>query len=897
MVSPQEKGALWHAESAARVAERLEASSGSGLTREEASARLARHGPNRLRRRPPKPAWKLFLEQFRSLLIVVLLVASALAAVIGDIKDAVVILVVVLLNAFLGFLQEHRAEAAVAALKRMLVGKARVRREGVVEEIDIEQIVPGDVVLIEGGDRIPADGRVVASHGVEVNESALTGESHAVEKRAEDVLAEDTPLAERSNFVFMNTVATRGRLELLVTETGMETQMGKLAGMLEEAGPGATPLQVELDRLGKRLALIAVAVVSVVLTIDVLRGEPLLKEVMDAIALAVAAIPEGLPAVVTVTLALGMQRMARSRAIVKKLSAVETLGCTTVICSDKTGTLTMNQMTARAIWFRGRRLSVSGESYGAQGEIQGAESMDLGPLVLPAALCNEAQIRDGALVGDPTEGALLGVALKAGVDLRELAARLPRIDELPFDSATKLMATFHRDSERVLVLVKGAPDVLLERSSHVLGEGGTELLDDRGRRAIAEELERMAGQAMRVLAVAERSIEGEDLEPGSAARYVDGLTFVGLIGIIDPPRPEARAAVARCVRAGVGVKMITGDQKATAQAIAAEIGIVGQALTGPEIDAMSDQELARAAQRAGVFARVSPEHKLRIVRALQVDGHVVAMTGDGVNDAPAVKTADIGVAMGRTGTEVTKEAAAMVLADDNFATIVGAVEEGRTIYDNIVKFVRFQLSTNIGAVLTVTGASFLALPSPFTAIQLLWINIIMDGPPAMTLGLDPPRPGIMAESPRRKDDAILTWRRFAVLFFYGVVMAAGTLAAFRHGLESGTRHGLTLAFTTFVLFQIFNVFNARTEGRTALTRFAFANSRLWLALGAVLVLQVVVVTWAPARLVFGTEALSLGDWLLALAIASTILVAEELRKLASSLLFPRAPGVAARAPA
>ncbi|MBK9001181.1 MAG: cation-translocating P-type ATPase [Myxococcales bacterium] len=897
MVSPQEKGALWHAESAARVAERLEASSGYGLTREEASARLARHGPNRLRRRPPKPAWKLFLEQFRSLLIVVLLVASALAAVIGDIKDALVILVVVLLNAFLGFLQEHRAEAAVAALKRMLVGKARVRREGVVEEIDIEQIVPGDVVLIEGGDRIPADGRVVASHGVEVNESALTGESHAVEKRAEDVLAEDTPLAERSNLVFMNTIATRGRLELLVTETGMGTQMGKLAGMLEEAGPGATPLQVELDRLGKRLALIAVAVVSVVLTIDVLRGEPLLKEVMDAIALAVAAIPEGLPAVVTVTLALGMQRMARSRAIVKKLSAVETLGCTTVICSDKTGTLTMNQMTARAIWFRGRRLSVSGDSYGAQGEIQGAESMDLGPLVLPAALCNEAQIRDGALVGDPTEGALLGVALKAGVDPRELAARLPRVDELPFDSATKLMATFHRDSERVLVLVKGAPDVLLERSSHVLGERGTELLDDEGRRAIAEELERMAGQAMRVLAVAERSIEGKDLEPGGAARRVDGLTFVGLIGIIDPPRPEARAAVARCVRAGVGVKMITGDQKATAQAIAEEIGIVGQALTGPEIDAMSDQELARAAQRAGVFARVSPEHKLRIVRALQVDGHVVAMTGDGVNDAPAVKTADIGIAMGRTGTEVTKEAAAMVLADDNFATIVGAVEEGRTIYDNIVKFVRFQLSTNIGAVLTVAGASFLELPSPFTAIQLLWINIIMDGPPAMTLGLDPPRPGIMAESPRRRDDAILTWRRFAVLFFYGVVMAAGTLAAFRHGLESGTRHGLTLAFTTFVLFQIFNAFNARTEGRTALTRFAFANPRLWLALGAVLVLQVVAVTWAPARLVFGTEALSLGDWLLALAIASAILVAEELRKLTSSLLFPRAPGVAARAPA
>ncbi|MCC6902629.1 MAG: cation-translocating P-type ATPase [Polyangiaceae bacterium] len=899
MEGSAQQASRWHAESAARVAERLGTSVASGLTGDEAAARLARHGPNRLLRRPPKPGWRLFLEQFKSLLIVVLLVASVLAAVVGDAKDAIVILVVVLLNAFLGFRQEHQAEAAVAALERMLVGKARVRRGGTVEEVDVEQIVPGDVVLMEGGDRIPADGRVVESHSVEVDESALTGESHAVEKRAGDVLPEETPLAERVNFAFMNSVATRGRLELLVTETGMNTQMGKLAGMLEDAGPAATPLQVDLDRLGKRLALVAVSVVSVVLAIDVLRGEPLLKEVMDAIALAVAAIPEGLPAVVTVTLALGMQRMARNRAIVKKLSAVETLGCTTVICSDKTGTLTMNQMTARAVWFQGQRLSVSGDSYSDQGEIrgQGPGAIDLGPLALTAALCNDAQIRDGALVGDPTEGALLGLALKAGVDPRSLAEQLPRVEEIPFDSATKLMATFHRDAGQVRVLVKGAPDVLLARSTRVHAADGVELLDDERRRVISVESERMASQAMRVLAVADRSIDASELQPESASRLVAELTFLGLIGIVDPPRPEARVAVARCARAGVSVKMITGDQKATAVAIASEVGVTGQVLTGSEIEAMSDADLIAAAPSAGVFARVSPEHKLRIVRALQESGHVVAMTGDGVNDAPAVKTADIGIAMGKTGTEVTKEAAAMVLADDNFATIVGAVEEGRTIYDNIVKFVRFQLSTNIGAVLTVAGASFLGLPSPFTAIQLLWINIIMDGPPAMTLGLDPPRPGIMTEPPRKRSDAILTWRRFLALLFYGSVMAVGTLLAFRHGLaEGGERYGLTLAFTTFVLFQIFNVFNARAEGHSALTRASLRNSRLWLALAAVLLLQVVVVMWAPARLLFGTEALSLRDWLLAGAIASGVLVAEEARKLCVKLVRPgSASGVGASA--
>ena len=880
----------WHCESAARVAERLGSERSMGLSLGEAAKRLSEQGPNRLARRPPKSGWVLFLEQFKSLLIVMLLVASALAAAIGDLKDAAVILSVVLLNAALGYGQEHRAEAAVAALKRMLVGTARVRRAGAVELIDVEQLVPGDVVLMEGGDRIPADGRVVESHHVEIDESALTGESHAVEKRASDVLPPGTVLAERSNLAFMNTVVTRGRLELMVTDTGMSTQMGRLAGMLDAADTSQTPLQVELDRLGRRLALIALAVVVLVLVVDLLRGEPLVKEVMDAIALAVAAIPEGLPAVVTITLALGMQRMARSRAIVKKLAAVETLGCTTVICSDKTGTLTMNQMTARAVWVRGRRFMVSGDSYGARGEIRGErdEAVDLEALLLPAVLCNEAQIRDGKLIGDPTEGALLGLALKAGMDLDAVSKRLPRIDELPFDSATKLMATFHREGGQVRVLVKGAPDVLLARSSCVLTATGVARIDEASHAAIVAESDHLARQAMRVIAVAERSIAPTDLVDEPSTEYAADLTFIGLIGIVDPARPEARAAVARCIRAGIRVKMITGDQKATALAIAADVGISGESMVGAEIEAISDEDLAAKAEGVGVFARVSPEHKLRIVRALQAKQHVVAMTGDGVNDAPAVKQADIGIAMGLSGTEVTKEAAAVVLADDNFATIVGAVEEGRNIYDNIVKFVRFQLSTNIGAVLTVTGASVLDLPAPFTAIQLLWINIIMDGPPAMTLGVDPPRPGNMELPPRKRADVILPWRRFRALFFYGVIMAIGTLFAFRQGLAvGGAERGLTLAFTTFVLFQIFNVFNARTERDSVLTVASLRNWRLWVSLALVAVLQIVAVSWAPARAVFGTVALTASDWLLAAAIASTILVIEELRKAALGVLRAR----------
>ena len=868
-------------------------SSPQGLTAAEAQQRLDRFGPNRLRETPPRPTWLKFVDQFKNLLVLVLIGAAALAGAVGDIKDAMVILVVVVLNAGLGFYQEHRAEATLAALKQMLARHARVRRGGEVLQVGAEALVPGDIVLLEAGDRVPADARVLAAHNAEVAEAALTGESHATGKHALALAPGAHALAERLNMVFMNTVVTRGRIEALVAATGMQTEMGRISGLLEAAPEQATPLQVQIDALGKSLASIAGVVVALIFGLGLLRGDPLTQTIMTSIALAVAAIPEGLPAVVTVTLAIGMHRMASNRAIVKKLSAVETLGSTTVICSDKTGTLTLNQMTARELFYRGRHFVVSGEGYAAVGAITTQDGLplpDFEPLLVPAALCNESSIRDGKLIGDPTEGALLALAGKGGgkrdssgeTGAASLAASSPRIAEIPFDSAHKFMATFHRDGEWVRMLVKGAPDVLLARASCFLGADGDAPLDGPASAAFETENARLAGHAMRVLAVARRDIALRDFDTAAdLLPWAQQLRLVGLVGLIDPPRPEVRDAIVLCKQAGIQVKMITGDHALTAAAIARELGLHGAVLTGTELDRIDVTELSRHIEETAVFARVAPEHKVKIVQALKARGHVVAMTGDGVNDAPALKNADIGIAMGITGTEVTKEAAAMVLTDDNFASIVGAVKEGRTIYDNIVKFVRFQLSTSVGAILTVFGAQLLGLPMPFTAIHILWIALIMDGPPAVMLGLEPSRPGIMDEPPRSSDARILTLRRLSRLLAYGSTMAVGTLGVYFHGMQTGTQaYASTLAFTTFVLFQFFNVMNARFDAGTAFNRQLFDNRKLWLALAAVLVLQVVVVNWAPAQAVFDTESLNLGDWLLATGIAASVLLLDEARKLA-----------------
>jgi Ca2+-transporting ATPase len=747
-------------------------------------------------------------------------------------------------------------------------------------------LVPGDLVLLEAGDRVPADGRLLTALNLEVEEAALTGESQPVGKSTQAMEEADPPLAERLNMLYMNTVVTRGRAEMLVVDTGMTTEIGRLAGLIAETPESETPLQRQLDTLGKRLAAIAGMIVAAIFLLDLTRGLPWTQAAITAVALAVAAIPEGLPAVVTVTLAIGMWRMAQNRAILKKLSAVETLGSTTVICSDKTGTLTLNRMTARAVWFAGQRFNVDGDGYGAEGAIlrddpsDSSDRIDPIDLARPMALCNESRVRDGELIGDPTEGALWVLARKAGLDPESEQARRPRIGEIPFDSAHKFMATFHRAGDQVELFVKGAPDVLLARASQWLAASGEQPLDAVTRKRIESENEHLARQALRVLAVTRRIIPARDFDPAEDLwRWADGWTFLGLAGLMDPPRPEAADAIARCRRAGIQVKMITGDHKLTAEAIGRELGLTGKVVTGAELDAMGETNLGRRIEDIDVIARVSPAHKVRIVKALKARGHVVAMTGDGVNDAPAVKAADIGVAMGLNGTAVTREAATMVLMDDNFATIVRAVEEGRVIFDNIVKFVRFQLSTNIGAILTVLTATLMGLPTPFTAIQLLWINIIMDGPPAMTLGVEPARPGIMQALPRRQDSQILTLKRSAVLGLYGTTMMVGTLWLFQDALTSqGEAYALTLAFTTFVLFQFFNVFNARSEHGSAFNVHFLANGKLWLALGAVLALQVLVVNWPEAQDIFATTHLSLEDWLKAAFVASSVLLLDEARK-------------------
>lgn len=871
----------WHALSGSDAARALATHPVDGLQTADVKQRLATYGENKLVEAAAHPLWLKFVDQFKNFLVIVLLLAAGLAWAIGDLKDAAVILIVVVLNAGLGFWQEYRAERTLAALKDMLAAHARVRRDGQVAEVAASQLVPGDIVLLEAGDRVPADGRLLVAHNLEAEEAALTGESHAVSKHIGALVGADLPLGDRLNLLFMNTVLTRGRAELLVTETGMRSEMGKLAGMIASAEDTETPLQRQLDTLGKKLAAIAGVVVSAIFLIDFVRGLPWTEAAMTAVALAVAAIPEGLPAVVTVTLAIGMWRMAKNRAILKKLSAVETLGSTTVICSDKTGTLTLNQMTARAGWFADQCFTVTGEGYRADGAIEAAPDTDLRPYLLPMAMCTDSRVNDGLLIGDPTEGALWVLAQKGGVVSEAEQAHRPRIAEIPFDSAHKFMATFHHAGDVVEMFIKGAPDVLLGRASRYLSPGGEQPIDNVARLRIEQENLALADQALRVLAVARHIIPAREFDPaGDLMAWTQELTFLGLAGLMDPPRAEAKAAIALCVEAGIQVKMITGDHKATAAAIARELGLRGEVISGAELDALDDAALAARVNATAVFARVSPTHKVRIVRALKTLGHVVAMTGDGVNDAPALKAADIGVAMGITGTAVTREAATLVLTDDNFATIVRAVKEGRVVFENIVKFVRFQLSTNIAAILTVLAATLLGWPAPFTAIHLLWINIIMDGPPAMTLGIEPARPGIMGDKPRSQRAQILDMGRLLRLVLYGLTMMVGTLFMFQYGLASdGQSYALTLAFTTFVLFQFFNVFNARSEHSTVFNQIFFSNGKLWLALGTVLGMQVLTVHWAPAQSIFDTVDLKPDDWLLAIAVASSVLLLDEGRKL------------------
>ena len=895
-----------------------------GLTDSEAKSRLDKHGRNELAAEVPIPAWKKFLGQFRDVLVVLLLIAAAISTALWIYErdaalpyEAIAIFAVVLLNAVMGYVQESRAESAVAALRQMAAARAHVIRDGQQREITSAEIVPGDIVIIEEGATIPADARVIHSTALQVAEAALTGESVPVSKDVA-AISGDAALGDRHNMIFSGTAATYGRGRAVVVGTGMNTEMGRVAGLLQSALPETTPLQKELDRVGKMLGLVVIAIAGVmiatILILEDVRGVSALFDVLIlGVALAVAAVPEGLPAVVTAVLSIGVQRMARRNAIVRRLRAVETLGSADVIASDKTGTLTRNEMTVRAVVTASGHVTLTGTGYAPTGEVRreggdtvdGSLRLELERALAVADLANNAALheRDGkwSVQGDPTEGALLVAARKAGLSDETLEARFHRVGEVPFSSERKLMSTVHTDAERgerLRVFTKGAPDVLLGRCSHELAGAEARPLSDDRRGDILKKNDELAGQALRTLGIAYRTLPADAADAANVDERVEhDLVFAGLIGIIDPPREEAKDAVARAKRAGIRPMMITGDHPITATVIAAELGIANdaRAITGAELERTPDDALAQTIRDVSVFARVNPEHKLRIVKALQSQDSVVAMTGDGVNDAPALKTADIGIAMGITGTDVSKQAADMVLADDNFASIVAAVEEGRAIFSNIRKFLRYLLSSNIGEVMTmffgVILASVIGLEAegdavvlPLLATQLLWINLVTDGAPALALGVEPMEPGLMEVPPRDKREGVITRQMWFGIVFVGAVMAAGTLlvldASLPGGLIEGSgdlRHAQTMAFTTLMLFQLFNVFNARSDTATAF-RDLFANTWLWGAVGLSLALHVAVIYTPFLQQAFSTSSLTAADWMRCAMAASSALWLRELSK-------------------
>jgi Ca2+-transporting ATPase len=897
-----------------------------GLTDEEARSRLAKFGPNELTVEKPVPAWRRFVAQFQNVLVVLLLVATAISVTLWAYErdaalpyEALAIFAVVLLNAVLGYVQESRAEAAVAALRAMSAADAAVIRNGERRSIPASEIVPGDIILIEEGDTIPADARLVESAALQAAEAALTGESLPVAKDTH-VISEEVALGDRHNMVFSGTAATYGHGKAVLTATGMRTEMGRIAGLLKETRDEETPLQRELDRTGKSLGLvvivIAIVMIGTIIIVDDVRSLPAILDVLIlGVALAVAAVPEGLPAVVTAVLSIGVQRMARRNAIVRHLVAVETLGSASVIASDKTGTLTKNEMTVRVVVTASGRVTLEGAGYEPTGEIHregggpidGVLRIEVERALAVADRANNAVVeqRDGrwTVQGDPTEGALLVAARKCGLQPEALDRRLPRVGEVPFSSERKLMSTIHRDLEqgRGIVFTKGAPDILLMRCSfEVVGDGRRPLTPSR-RAEILQVNDTLADQALRTLGVAGLWLPVDVLAEYAAhpdERVEQGLVFAGLIGMIDPPRPEARDAVARAKAAGIRPIMITGDHPRTAAVIAQQLGIADntRTITGSELEKLPETARARTVSEISVYARVSPQHKLSIVDALRQTGAIVAMTGDGVNDAPALKKADIGIAMGITGTDVSKEAADMVLADDNFASIVSAVEEGRAIFANIRKFLRYLLSSNIGEVLTMFFGVLMAeriglqgtgseLVLPLVATQILWINLVTDGPPALALGLDPADEDVMRQRPRPPGEGVLTARMWRGIVLVGVIMAAGTLfildAAMPGGMVSGSgdlRYGQTMAFTTLMLFQICNVFNARSDKHSAFAHL-FSNRWLWAAVGLSVALQVCVVYVPLLQNAFGTSALTGWDWFRCTAVASSVVWLREISKL------------------
>ncbi|MGB7963411.1 MAG: cation-translocating P-type ATPase [Propionicimonas sp.] len=876
------QASAWHASAVDAVCAVLD-SAPTGLSSSESSARLVTHGPNEIRAARRVSPWRILLEQFRNVLILILLAATALSYFMGHGVESIVIAVILLFAVILGFIQEFRAERAIEALREMAAPTAAVLRDGRETEVPARELVPGDVVLLHSGDRVPADARVVESINLMADEASLTGESVPVHKHADRLEDAGLAVGDRRNMVHAGTAITYGRGRAVVVATGMQTEFGRIAQLLQDVAGSRTPLQKNLDRVGSALARAALLVVLLIVTLGLLRGQPFLEMVLFGIALAVAVVPEALPAVVTISLAIGIQKMARRNALIRRLPAVETLGSTSVICSDKTGTLTRGEMTVRRIWVAGTTWDVGGSGYEPVGEFStgGATTRptpELERLLTAAALACDAELRtsgDNWLVtGDPTEGALVVVAAKAGLGKATLASAAPRIDEIPFTSETKRMTTLHRTGDALVAFTKGAPEAILPDCDTVITPHGITPFDDAARRGLVDVAHAFAGDALRVLAVASK--EYADLDTAQA-----GMTLLGLVGMIDPPRAEARDAIAVCERAGIRPVMITGDHPATAAAVARELGLLrhGRIVVGAELDEMDSDQLTRAARTIDVYARVSPAHKLRVVAALQADEQVVAMTGDGVNDAPALKQADIGIAMGITGTDVTKEAAAMTLTDDNFASIVAAVEEGRGVFNNIKKYLMYLLSSNIGEIGLMVSAVLLGLPLPLSAVQILYVNLATDGLPALALAVDPPERGLMDRQPRNPRAGIFTRPVVTLMVAGGIWSTAINLGLFVWALNSGRSlaEAMGLVFVSLVLVQFLKAFNFRSDRHSVFER-PFANRWLNLAVLWEVALLIAIVYLPLLQEPFETFALSPWDWLLVGALSLTVMPVLELVK-------------------
>ncbi len=902
---PGAKTRAWHTLTVGEVAISLQADVVRGLTDAEAVRRRKQYGPNALAEVKGRPVLSILLDQFKSVIVALLVAATVVAFAMGENPEGFAVLVVIVLNAAVGFLTEWKAEQALTALQQQAVPTAHVLRAGQERQIPAAELVPGDVVLVDAGSRVPADGRVIEGVRLQVEEAALTGESHAVTKTVEPVPDENAALGDRRNMLYLGTAVTDGRGRFLVTGTGAHTEVGRIGTLIEEAGTQSTPLERKLAQLGHALIGLVLVLCAVIVLAGWLRGNDFLHMLEVGISLAIAAVPEGLPAVSTMTLAIGMQRMARMNALIRRLPAVETLGSTTVICTDKTGTLTRNEMTVWAVLLGERRIEVTGTGYAMTGEFrEGGRGVDAGAdahLALAlriGALCNDATLGltggGVSVLGDPTEGALLVAAAKAGMSESQLEREYPRKGEVPFSSEAKRMTTVHRTpGGRTVAFVKGAPAVVAEASVSLFTPDGVRPMTAEDRQRALAGNEELAGRALRVLGLAYKDLPETYREEDLAG----GLVFVGLVGMIDPLREEAKVAIATCRQAGIRTIMITGDQEATAAEIGRQLGLdtdpKGRPMRtahGRELAGLGPAGWQRIAAEASVFARVSPEHKLRIVEALQVRGEVVAMTGDGVNDAPALKKADIGVAMGIKGTEVAKEAAAMVITDDNFTTIVGAVEQGRIIYSNILRFVHYLFSCNLAEILVVFAALMVGWPLPLFALQILWLNMITDVFPAMALALEPSSPDAMRRPPRDPREPLVTPRFVWLIGWQGLLLSAVTLLAFFLGMRwygtegTGLRHATTLSFMTLALAQVFHAFNARSPVRSAFTARLFTNGWLWSAVAVCVLLQLAAVYGPFLHTVLYTTWLTAADWGVILGCSLAPVGVVELVKLARARL-------------